>query len=359
MPIQIIGLLNASTQSEETPGEGELFDLDHLRRFAMAYEAAGYDRVLMALNARSVEPATLAAYVSAYTSKLKFMIAHRPGFIAPTLAARIFATLDRVSNGRVGVHIITAANDAETRNDGDFLTKEQRYHRTREYVQVMKKEWESDQPFDHQGDHYRVEGGFAEVKPVQKPIPLFWGGSSELGVRYGAELADVFALGGGGIEQVAEVISTVKAEAAKAGRKLGFSMSMRLIVAPTSEAAWARANRIKEALQGQLVGRDLGEYGERRVAMAREVGKTNPKLFTDLTIATGGRTQIMSLVGSPAELVEGLMAYYDVGVDHFLITGFDPIADTEVIGRDIIPALRAAAAAREAEAARAVAETAA
>lgn len=348
MSIQVIGLLTASTRSEETPGQGVAFDAAHLRRLAQAYEAAGYDRVLIGQNARSVEPATLAAHVAACTERLKFMIAHRPGFIAPTLAARIFATVDQVSDGRCGVHIITAANDLETRNDGDFLTKDERYHRSHEYVQVMKQAWSSPVPFDHHGAFYRVEGGFTEVKPLQAQIPLFWGGSSELGIRYGAELADIYALGGAGVEQVGALIAQVKAEAARHGRQLGFSMSMRLIMADTTEAAWARAHRLLDIVKGQQVGRDLGEYGDRRIAQARQAGASNPYLFTDLTLATAGRTQIMSLVGSPEDLVDGLMAYYEVGVDHFLITGFDAMGDTQAIGRDLIPRLRAAAAARAA-----------
>lgn len=349
MSIEIVGLLAGNRRSEEDPQAPSAFDPEFLREYARTYEAAGFDRVLIGQNARSVDSLTIAAWAAACTQRLRLMIAHRPGFIAPTMAARALATLDQLSGGRVGVHIITAANDAETRNDGDHLTKDDRYHRSREYVEVLRKVWSATSPFDHKGAFYDIEGALSEVRPAQPSIPIFWGGSSELGIDYGAALADVYALGGGSVAQVGDLIQKVRAKAAAQGRTLRYSMSMRIVLGASRDQAWGRARRLLETVETQqakagLLGRDLGEYQDRRMLAANEAAEVgaDPYLWNGLTLATRGRTQAMCLVGTPDDVVEGLTAYYRTGIDNFLISGFDLLADTAWIGRDVIPALRAA-----------------
>lgn len=349
MAIELVGLLNPGRGSEERGPANDPFDADFVAEFAQVYDRSGYDRVLIGQNARSPDPITIASWALARTERLKVMIAHRPGFIAPTLAARMLATLDKLSKGRVGVHIITAASDAETRNDGDFLTKTERYHRSHEYVGILRQIWSATKPVDHSGDYYRHEGALSAILPDQPAIPIFWGGSSELGIRYGAELADVYALGGGAIAQVRQQVDTVKAEAAKLGRWLRYSMSMRLILGETEAAAWDRAQALLRKIEERqaafgLLGREIGENQDKVVQSAREADRAgeDPYLWTELTQATRGRTQIMCLVGTPDQMVEALTGYYHAGIDNFLITGFDPVADAEWIGREIGPALRQA-----------------
>jgi len=141
MAIELVELLNPGRGSEERGPANDPLNADFVAEFAQVYDEAGYDWVLIGQNARSPDPITIASWALARTQGLRVMIAHSPGFIAPTMAARIFATLDKLSKGRGGVHIITAASDAETRNDSDFLTKHERYHRSHEYVRVLRQIW--------------------------------------------------------------------------------------------------------------------------------------------------------------------------------------------------------------------------
>lgn len=344
--IEIVGLISPYRGSEASP-EAPVYDASFVPEIARAYEAAGFDRVLVGQNARSADSLVNASFVAAATTRLKLMVAHRPGFIAPTMAARALATLDQLSKGRAGVHIITAFSDIETRCDGDYLTKDQRYHRSREYVGLLRQMWGAAQPFDHAGEYYRCDAAFTEVHPVNSSIPVFWAGTSELGLRYGAELADVYALGPGSVAQVGELVARVKAEAAKHGRSPRFSMSMRLVVAESDEAAWDRATGLLRAVEEKqarlgLLGRDLGAAAAdtAQKAAQAEADGADPHLWAGLTKATQGRLQVTCLVGSPDTLVEALMAYWRVGIDNFLITGFDWIADTARIGAEIAPTLR-------------------
>lgn len=357
MPCEIVGLHYFADSSEVHPKRG-LFDPAFLRDYAIAHEEAGFDRILIGQTATWPDGLATAAHVAAVTSRLKFMIAHRPGFVAPTMAARMFATLDQISGGRVGVHIITGASDIETQCDGDFLTKDERYRRSREYVDILRVIWTNGAPFDYAGDHYRFNGGYAEVKPVQDAIPIFWGGASDLAIELGAQCADVYAVGPGTLDQTQALVSRFKTEAAHHGRDPGISMSMRVIVGDTQEAAWGKAAKVLEAVtgiqaSGMLLGRDkgAGDPGTRQaLALAAQGERVDDRLWTGITQATQGRLHATALVGTAEQVTQSLMAYYDIGVDRFLLNGFYTIEDVRLFGKELIPMIRAAVADRDARA---------
>src|SRR3712207_3164457 len=141
--VEFIGFVGTQHQSEIHAAEGPVVDRDYVRAVAQAQEYGGFDRFLVAFHSISPDSLLLAAYAASVTERIPLMVAHRPGFTAPTVAARQFATLDHLTGGRAGVHIITGGSDAELKQDGDFLTKDQRYARTSEYLDVVKASWTS------------------------------------------------------------------------------------------------------------------------------------------------------------------------------------------------------------------------
>ena len=163
MTVEFIGYVGHFNSSETMKREGPAIDLDHIEAIAKAQEYVGFDRILVAFNSTSAESILVAQHVANVTQRLKLMIAHRPGFTAPTLAARQLATLDHISRGRVGVHIITGGNDVELAQDGDHLSKDGRYARTSEYLDVVRQEWTAATPFDYVGKYYRVHRGFGDI----------------------------------------------------------------------------------------------------------------------------------------------------------------------------------------------------
>jgi alkanesulfonate monooxygenase len=177
MSVELIGMIATREQSETRPARGAVIDRHYVRTIALVHEKSGFDHVLVAQGSQSVDAFLVTSYAAAVTDKLGLLLAHRPGFVAPTLAARKLATLDHFSGGRVAVHIITGGADDEMRRDGDFLGKDGRYARTDEYLDIIRRIWTSDQPIDHHGAFYHVEQGFCEVKPLQKPhLPIYFGG---------------------------------------------------------------------------------------------------------------------------------------------------------------------------------------
>ncbi len=147
MPVEFIGMIHTNDGSESRPQTTPQLDPDFTRRHAQAHEDAGFDRVLIGYGSFWPEGTQVAAHVAAHTQRLGLLIAHRPGFVFPTLAARQFATLDQFSGGRVAVHVITGGNDAEQRRDGDYLAKDERYARTDEYLEILRQAWTQAEPF--------------------------------------------------------------------------------------------------------------------------------------------------------------------------------------------------------------------
>jgi alkanesulfonate monooxygenase len=350
-PIEVVGLIYHSGSTEVRSLPPSTFDKQFITTLAQSYDRAGFDRVLIGQTATWPDNLAMAAFIAAHTENLKFMIAQRPGFIAPSVAARKLATIDQLSGGRAGVHIITAASDIETQCDGDFLTKDERYVRSHEYVQVLRKMWAGDGPVSHHGKHFVVEGARADIKPANgHSIPVFWGGTSPLGVKLGAEVTDTYALGAGTIADTAAQIAAIKAEADKHGRTLRYSMSMRIVLDDSDDKAWGRANKLlgdiveNQARHG-LVGRVKAEdhTPERLAKFSAMPERLDDCLWQGVTKVTQGRLHATALVGAAETIVKSLLKYRAVGVTNFLLTGFEPIADTVRIGADIIPLLRRSA----------------
>ena len=359
--VEILGMIGTRDASESRPGSGPAIDPVYTRRFARAHEEAGFDRILIGYGSSWPEGTQVAAHVAAHTERLGLLVAHRPGFVAPTLASRLFATLDQFSGGRVAVHTITGGHDAEQRRDGDYLDHDERYDRTDEYLTILRRAWTSSEPFDFEGRHYRFEGYAPGVLPYgDRYLPLFFGGSSEAAYRVGGKHADTFMLWGEPLAETAEQIASVRAAAEAAGRPAPrISVSFRPIIAPTEELAWERAHgildRIKNGpglsfLQERKPSQERGlpqNEGSRRLLRAAEKGDLHDRaLWTPTATAAGAGGNTTALVGSPETVAAAILDYVEIGVDTVLIRGYDPLDDAVDYGRYVIPLVRQELASR-------------
>ena len=362
MSVEFIGYVGHFNSSETVRRTSGAIDPGFIEAAAKAQEHVGFDRVLVAFNSTSAESILVSQHIASVTERLGLMIAHRPGFTAPTVAARQLATLDQLSKGRVAVHIITGGNDTELAQDGDHLGKDERYARTSEYLDVVRQEWTAAQPFDYAGRYYQVERGFGDVKPYTAAgIPVYFGGASAAAIPVAGKHADVYALWGETYDQVRSLVAQIRAAAAPFGRSPRFSLSLRPVLADTEEQAWAKADdivaRATALRQAGGSGRSPNNAreatvvppneGSRRLLEAAAQGKrVDKRLWTGIAALTGAQGNSTGLVGTPDQVADAMLDYVGLGISTFLIRGFDPLVDAVQYGRELIPRVRALAAAR-------------
>jgi alkanesulfonate monooxygenase len=350
MPVEFVGGLFPRNQLAGSGGGnfGKI-DLPYLRDLARAHEHAGFDSVLTLTH----DPLQTAVYAAAHTERLQFMIAHRPALQAPTIAARAFATADHYTGGgRLRLHAITGIT-AEPAHGEFIVDKDARYARTDEYLEIVRRSWTSEEPFDFEGKYFTVKGAFAPLKPLTKPhIAISIGGSSDAVYPVAVRHTDLYALWGEPLEDVKEQIGKLRAAAATAGVPAPrVSLSVRLILGATEEQAWAKAHEIQAALQRNfkpIPGRVPGTGTKRLLAAAARGSRHDRALWMDTATAVGASHDSTALVGTPDTVVAALLDYYDIGVTTFLNRGYEPLYDAIDYGRWIIPVVREEVRRREA-----------
>ena len=332
MSIQFLGMIGHRLSSETIAPVGPIFDRDYIVRFAQTHEAAGFDRLLVGHWSDQPDGFLVTALAGLSTQKIQYLLAHRPGFVSPTLAARKFATLEHLLGGRLAVHIISGGNDAEQRRDGDYLDHDQRYARTDAFLDVVRQVWTSEQPVDIHNDFYQAEQAWSAIRPLQKPhLPIYFGGSSAAAIAVAGKHADVFALWGESLAQTGETIQRVRAEA----------------------QAWEKAEHILHVATEQAAQRGGGfkakpdSIGAQRLRATAAQGRVvDKRLWTGIAQLVGGGHNSTALVGTPEQEADALLDYYDLGVRNFLIRGFDPLNDAADYGRALLPIAREKAARR-------------
>jgi alkanesulfonate monooxygenase len=390
MPVEINGMVGTRDASEikgplvDGPVvdwmDGPVIDPGYLEDISRAHDEGGFDRVLVGYGAVAPEGWAVAASVLQCTRRLKVLVAHRPGFVQPVVLARMAATLDHLTGGgRIAVHFITGGDEADQRREGDFVPHDVRYRRTGETMSIARRLWTEETPFDFEGEFYRYEGAFSSVKPVSPGgIPLYFAGASAPAIAVGAAQADVYAFWGEPRAAVAERMVAIEKAATALGRTLRYSISFRPIIADTEAEAWEKAEWIatttaeriqlaKERMAGHRdtyaglggarnatfsVDRDTGgttSVGRKRlIEMSAGQDVLDERLWMKVANLTGAAGNSTALVGTPEQVAEAMLRYYDIGITTLLLKGFDPLADAIDFGKRLLPLLRDGAAARDA-----------
>lgn len=349
MPVEFIGWIAPRVSSEIIAGDGPAFSLDVIRQTAQVHEQAGFDRVLIGYFSNAPDGFMLGAHASAHTERLGFLLAHRPGFVAPTVAARKLATFDQLTEGRLAVHIISGGSPVDQARDGDYEDHGSRYRRSAEYVDILKRVWTAPNSFDHAGEFYRFEGAHTEIFCHQAPhIPIYGGGGSDDAINTLSPCINVFMLWGEPLAATAQFMQRVRDAAVQ--NPIEFSLSTRPILADTEGKAWDRARDILKRIEARLPNgaatpHNVGSLRLLDAAAEQEVHDSC--LYTALAVATGARGNSTALVGTPDTVAEALARYYDIGAKTLLVRGYDPLPDAVQYGEELIPRVRALVAERD------------
>ncbi|MBN9008153.1 MAG: LLM class flavin-dependent oxidoreductase [Rhizobiales bacterium] len=347
--LEFIGFIRHRNESESIPAAKEVLNTDFIRDLAKAHEDAGFDRTLVGYYADGPDTFLIALHAASVTSRLGMLIAHRPGFVSPPVAARKFATFDQLTKGRVAIHTISGGSDVDQMRDGDYLNKAERYARTDEYLTALRAIWTANQPVSHSGKYYKFEGARENIATFQKPrIPIYFGGASKEALDVASRQADVYMLMGETKAEVLDFTGRIRAMAKSHGRDLRFSLSFRPIIEDTEELAWKKAEHILNTIvelqkkQGLPYRAHPGEGYDRLRKLAEQGARLDDRLWTAIAAATGAKGNSTCLVGTPEQVAETLAEYWDIGVSTFLVRGFDPLQDVRDYGKSLLPYTRQA-----------------
>jgi alkanesulfonate monooxygenase len=330
-------------------------DLAYLQQIAGAADRLGYEGVLIPTGRSCEDPWVIASSLIGATSKLKFLVAVRPGLHQPSLAARMAATFDRLSGGRVLVNLVTGGDQAELEGDGVFLDHASRYEQSAEFIRIWREiiaRSHDGQAFDYEGKHLSVKGAKLLFPPTQKPYPPVWfGGSSEAAHELAAEQVDTYLTWGEPPAEVAKKIADVKARAARKGRTVKFGIRLHVIVRETEDAAWQAAEELISRVHDQTVIRaqaafsKMDSVGQRRMAALhaggakrkREDLEISPNLWAGVGLVRGGAGT--ALVGDAKTVAARIEEYAALGLDNFILSGYPHLEESYRFAELVFPLL--------------------
>ncbi|MFY9110000.1 LLM class flavin-dependent oxidoreductase, partial [Aliarcobacter butzleri] len=263
--------------------QSRVSDFDYVKQVAVAADTLGYDGVLIPTGRSCEDPFVVASSLIGVTSKLKFLVALRPGLLQPALAARIASTLDRFSNGRVAFNLVAGGDKDELEGDGLFQDSDERYETAAEFVDLWKEILEASYEkklVNFDGKYYKTKNAKLLYPPVQRPHPaLFFGGSSQKAHELAAQKVDLYITWGETPKAVKAKIEDVKEKALKYGRTLKFGIRLHVIVRDTEEEAWSAAEKLISKLDDEKINasqtalQKLDSEGQRLMTALTNGGK--------------------------------------------------------------------------------------
>ena len=350
MPANVHWFLPTSGDSRNVvPGLGghtRPASLDYLIQVARAADQLGFDGVLTPTGTHCEDAWLVTAALSQHTRRLRFLVAFRPGVTNPTLAAQQAATFQRLTGGRLLINIVTGGDSAEQRRFGDWLSHDERYARTDEFLAVLRGAW-SGAPFDYSGWYFRVQGATVLEKP--DPVPeVFFGGASSIAEDVAARHVDTYLLWGETPAMVRERIERVRSKAEAAGRSLRFGIRLHVISRDTAREAWSETARLLDVLDPALVAgaqqilSSSESVGQQRMLSLhggrRENLEISPNLWAGIGLVRPGAGT--ALVGSHEEVAERILEYHDLGLDEFILSGHPHLEEAYTFGENVLPILQ-------------------
>lgn len=322
-------------------------DFRYLKEIAQAADRLGFKGVLIPTGRGCDDPTITAAALASHTERLKFLVALRPAVASPTFAARQAAALDRISQGRFIVNIVSGGNPSELAADGVHLDHDQRYAHTREFLSVYRPLLEG-RKVDLDGEFIRVAGARLDFPPVQQPAPPIWfGGSSDAALDVAAEHVDVYLTWGEPPAAVRAKLDAVRDRAARRGRTVRFGLRIHLIVRETDAEAWAAADRLISRVPDEAIAAAQKKFAEesdsigqkRQSALIR--GRDNleiaPNLWAGIGLVRGGAGT--ALVGSPETVAARLAEYQALGIETIIASGYPHLEEAYRVAELLFPLL--------------------
>jgi len=326
---------------------GRNVDLNYLKQVAQAADTLGYYGVLIPTGRSCEDSWIVASALAPLTEKLRYLVAVRPGLLSPTLAARMTATLDRVSNGRLLINVVTGGDPVENKGDGIHYSHEERYEVTEEFINIYKAVLRGED-VTTKTKHFDIEDAKLLFKPVQEPHPpLYFGGSSGVGQQVAARTIDKYLTWGEPPEDVEKKIAEVRALAEAEGREVTFGIRLHVIVRETAKEAWTAADELIKYVDddtiaaAQKVFERMDSVGQSRMSKLhggrKDKLEISPNLWAGVGLVRGGAGT--ALVGDPDQVKARIDEYRQIGIDTFIFSGYPHLEEAYKFGELVLPNL--------------------
>jgi len=332
-------------------------DFNYFKQVAVAADSLGYEGVLLPTGRSCEDSWVVASSLIGATERLKFLVALRPGLVQPAQSARMAATLDRLSGGRLLVNLVTGGDPEELEGDGQFLSHAERYQVSREFITIWREllaRSHAGDSLDFDGRHLQVKGGKVLYPPVSHPYPpIYFGGSSEEAHELAAEQLDTYLTWGEPPAAVASKVADIRQRAARHGRQLEFGIRLHVIVRETEEEAWRAAGELLSHLDDETIAAaqrkfaKMDSVGQRRMAElhggkfnranVRDGLEVSPNLWAGVGLVRGGAGT--ALVGSPEQVAARLQEYAALGLSKFILSGYPHLEEAYRVAELVFPLL--------------------
>ena len=312
----------------------------------------------------SHDPSTLVSAMAAVTQHLGFGVTVNLSYESPYQFARRFASLDHLTQGRMGWNIVTGYLDSAERLIGHKGLKDHdlRYEQAEEFLELCYKFWEGSWENDaiqkdkinriftdpkkvheihHQGKFYQSQGVFQVAPSKQRTPVLYQAGASAKGLSFATQHAEGMFIGADSPEKLKLQVEKIRAQTQQQGRhpdEIKLFVGITVVTAETDELAQEKfAEYIRYASPeagiahfSSSVGIDLSQFAANEAIPYKQtnsIASVNNKFkeqkitITDLKAQhiLGGRYPL--IVGSGATVAEKLIQLLDeTGVDGFNLT---------------------------------------
>ena len=318
--------------------EGQL-DVDAIVGFAQAAEKAGIESLLMGISFHMPDPVPLLSVLLRETSKIKFILAYRPGLISPTLFAQIVNTLSWIGKSRVDLNIVAGISPAEQAYYGDFCDHSQRYARTDEFLEVSGALWQAKAPYSFKGEFYHIKEAELGLKFESGDRPgIFVSGSSQAATDIAIKHADCLLRYGDTPENLIAQAESLHMQ----GLKLG--IRMHVIARETREEALHSITKMSEnpdeahrAEIAEFVKKCDSHAVKKSFELAAQSSDDwlSEMVWSGAVAYRGGPA--LSVVGSYDEVAAYLKRYREAGVDEFILSGWPTRDEMEIFSREVLP----------------------
>ncbi|WP_160242683.1 FMNH2-dependent alkanesulfonate monooxygenase [Acinetobacter indicus] len=326
---------------------GRQVDHAYMKQIAVAVDNLGYEGVLIPTGRSCEDPWITAASLIDTTQNLKFLVALRPGVTTPALAARMAATFDRLSGGRVLLNLVTGGDEQELKGDGVYEDHATRYQTAAEYTTIWREiltRSHTGESFSFHGERLQVDEAKLLYPPVQQPYPPLWfGGSSDAAIELATDQVDTYLTWGEPPAAVKEKIETVRAK----GRSLNYGIRLHVIVRETNKEAWQAANALIQYVDDATIAaaqakfKAMDSVGQRRMAELhngdRSKLEVSPNLWAGVGLVRGGAGT--ALVGDPETVAARIQEYADLGISTFIFSGYPHLEESIRFAELVFPLL--------------------